>query len=570
MASKTVMVWFRKALRVHDNATLANLHDAAHVIPVFVFDPKLTTREYVGDTRLRFLLTCLEDLKRQLESLGSSLVLLEADGSTPGKDVVSTLQAKWADWGVDELRFESDLEPYARKRDAAVVKAAKSAGVSVSPSPPHLLIDHERYESIPDSEFPRTYRGFLSLLDKKKWEVDAPLDAPEGDSFPPLPNDVSQAVGEGQFGVPGMDAFSGRSADAGAAVAFEGGETKGLERMEAFLADVEKTVSFEKPKTDPFALDPIATTGLSPFIKFGAVSVRLMFHRLREVEAGASGSVSQPPQSLVGQLFWREFFTVSGSRTANFDQMEGNQLCRTIPWGDDPGLVSAWAEGKTGFPLVDAIMRQLQRTGWIHHLSRHVVACFLTRGYLWQHWEAGKKVFEVALVDSDHFLNAANWLWLSASAPWFSAYFRVYSPVTFGKKYKQSARDYVRHWVPEVANLPDKHLFAPFDAPSSVLASAGIELGTDYPFPIVDHAAAKEANLKRMKAAYAFKAWGGESLKRTSQVVDDAVGGEVDISYDSSSHATSSSSSSSSGGKRKRQKTLDFKPKSMPKSTKKK
>merc|ERR1712176_1404303 len=119
--------------------------------------------------------------------------------------------------------------------------------------------------------------------------------------------------------------------------------------------------------------------------------------------------------------------------TQNFDKAKGNKYCLDVPWDSKTAFQKAWAEGKTGYPYIDGLMRQLKETGWIHHLGRHAVACFLTRGDLWQSWEVGRDIFSEYLLDGDYSLNSSNWMWLSASA-FFSAYHRIYSPIFFGKR----------------------------------------------------------------------------------------------------------------------------------------
>ena len=198
---------------------------------------------------------------------------------------------------------------------------------------------------------------------------------------------------------------------------FPGGETEGLKRLKEKIVDREKWVrSFEKPNTSPNSLEP-STTVLSPYLKFGCVSTRDVYWRLNSINS--NGKHSDPPVSLVGQLLWREFFYTCGATIDNFNKMKGGQLllllfyflysytysyiynfgilgnriCRQIPWREDKEeYLTAWKNGQTGFPFIDAIMRQLREEGWIHHLARHSVACFLTRGDLWVSWE-GKYIF---------------------------------------------------------------------------------------------------------------------------------------------------------------------------------
>lgn len=179
---------------------------------------------------------------------------------------------------------------------------------------------------------------------------------------------------------------------------------------------------------------------------------------------------SSPPLSLFGQLLWREFFYTAGTNNPNFDRMEGNPICVQIPWDHNPEAMAKWAEGRTGFPWIDAIMTQLRQEGWIHHLARHAVACFLTRGDLWISWESGMKVnkmaqlhllsfflflfpllialsfsqvFEELLLDVDWSVNAGSWMWLSCSA-FFQQFFHCYCPVGFGRRTDPSG-DYIRY-----------------------------------------------------------------------------------------------------------------------------
>ena len=180
--------------------------------------------------------------------------------------------------------------------------------------------------------------------------------------------------------------------------------------------------------------------------------------------------------------------------------MKDNPYCRKVPWSSDPKLLAAWKEGRTGYPWIDACMAQLHTEGWIHHLGRHAVACFLTRGDLWQSWEEGADHFEGHLLDADYALNNFNWLWLSCSG-FFYQYFRCYSPIAFQKKNDPNG-NYIRKWVPELAYLPGKYIYEPWKAPISILKTAGVKLGVNYPRPIVDHAVVSKENMGRMALAY--------------------------------------------------------------------
>jgi cryptochrome len=225
---------------------------------------------------------------------------------------------------------------------------------------------------------------------------------------------------------------------------------------------------------------------------------------------------SQPPVSLHGQLLWRDFNNLMAHTAGeNWGKMDGNKYCRAIPWGQDEKLLEAWKNGRTGYPWIDACMMQLKHEGWIHHLGRHAVACFLTRGDLWQSWEQGALHFESNLLDADYALNGFNWLWLSCSG-FFYQYFRCYSPVAFQKKNDPSGL-YIRKYLPELAKLPDKYIYEPWKAPAAIQKTAGIQIGVDYPKPIVDHGLVSKENMGKMAEAYnAFNAQ-AEGSKRPAQ-----------------------------------------------------
>lgn len=195
------------------------------------------------------------------------------------------------------------------------------------------------------------------------------------------------------------------------------------------------------------------TTCLSPYLKFGCLSPRSFYKGLKGVCEGRSHT--RPPVSLEGQLLWREFFYLASYGISNFNAMRGNPVCKQIPWKEDDGLLRAWCEARTGYPWIDAAMTQLRKHGWLHHLARHAVACFLTRGDLFVHWERGRDVFHHLLIDADYAINngllaglllvfdfpvkmssifsprliriAGNWMWLSASC-FFYHYYRFVRP----------------------------------------------------------------------------------------------------------------------------------------------
>lgn len=180
--------------------------------------------------------------------------------------------------------------------------------------------------------------------------------------------------------------------------------------------------------------------------------------------------------------------------------MESNPICVQIPWDRNPEALAKWAEGRTGFPWIDAIMMQLRQEGWIHHLARHAIACFLTRGDLWISWEEGMKVFEELLLDADWSVNAGSWMWLSCSS-FFQQFFHCYCPVGFGQRTDPNG-DYIRRYLPILRGFPAKYIYDPWNAPEGVQKAAKCIIGVHYPKPMVNHAEASRLNIERMKQIY--------------------------------------------------------------------
>jgi len=498
-SSDVAVVWFRKCLRLHDNAALLEAAgaDVQHVCPVFVIDPHFGA-SWVGVNRYRFLLESLRDLDQQLsKQYGSRLLVLRGKP----EEVLGKLLKS----GQPLLRsrprlllWEEDTEPYALKRDAAVAKLAEGNNVEVRTFVGHTLYDTHAALQQNKGTAPGTNQGIVKLA-QALGEPAEPLAAPK--KMPALPKDVAAKAGS-DFAVPTLEEMGYKNP--GKPSIFPGGETAGLARMEARLKDAAYICKFEKPKTRSTAFNPVSTTGLSPYLKFGCVSVRRFYHGLKRATAGKQHS--QPPGSLFGQLYFREMAYLQGLTISNFDKQAGNPSCKDIPWAKNAKLLKAWETGCTGYPFIDAAMRQLISVGWLHHLARHAVACFLTRGDLWLSWEHGRNVFDKYLLDADWALNNQNWLALSGAAPWSPPFFRVYSPVPAmdsSLNVQDPEGHYIREFVPELRKMPSKYIYAPWTAPVEVQKAAGCVVGKDYPNRIVDHDKVSKENIDRFSKALA-------------------------------------------------------------------
>jgi cryptochrome len=298
-----------------------------------------------------------------------------------------------------------------------------------------------------------------------------------------------------------------------------GGEQEGLKVLKRACADKKYICTFNKTKTSSTTGHTgkgLSTTGLSAYLMCGALSVRQVYHTVCSVLA--KGAHTKAPVSLLGQLYFREMFYLLSASTPNFDKPKGNPRCLEVDWSHKPAFVKAWAQGKTGYPYIDGLMRQLAETGWIHHLGRHAVACFLTRGDLWQSWTHGRDIFHKLLIDADGCLNNGNWLALAGVASWSAPWFRVYSPVPDANSSLNVGMDgaWLKRFVPELRDMPAKYMFQPWTAPKDVQEKAKCIIGKHYPAPIVDHAKARDANLKKFGAAVKRRSQKLASVKKTA------------------------------------------------------
>lgn len=485
---KHAIHWVRKDLRLHDNPSLLEAVKGSDTVRViYVLDTKVDHATGIGLNLWRFLLQSLEDVDDSLRKLNSRLFVVRGQPA----DVFPRL---FREWKTSILTFEEDSEPFGREKDAAIRMLAQESGVEVVVRRSHTLYDPQLIIKNNNGTAPLTYKKFLAIVRSL------------GFSEPPCPPlNVHFLAGcctpvsedhEEKFGVPSLKEL-GLDVSKLSAEVWHGGETEALIRLDRHLERKAWIASFEKPKVTPNSLFP-SPTGLSPYLRFGCLSPRLFYHRLTELYSKVKGK--DPPISLYGQLLWREFFFTVAANNPNFDKMDENPVCLQIPWTGNPENLKKWEQGQTGFPWIDAIMVQLQQEGWIHHLARHAVGCFLTRGDLWISWEEGMKVFERWLLDAEWSLNAGNWMWLSCSA-FFQQFFNCICPVGFGRKLDPNG-DYVRKYLPVLKGFPAKYIHAPWTAPENVQKAARCIIGKDYPRPMVDHHKVSTTNLEKMRNVF--------------------------------------------------------------------
>jgi deoxyribodipyrimidine photo-lyase len=233
------------------------------------------------------------------------------------------------------------------------------------------------------------------------------------------------------------------------------------------------------------------TSELSADLHFGTLAPRRVVAEI--------GTATEGRAAFVRQLAWRDWFAHLMWETPELAASAMRPEFEHIPWEDDPDDIRAWQQGLTGYPLVDAGMRQLAATGWMHNRIRMVTASFLVKDLLVD-WRVGERWFRRLLVDADVSQNAGNWQWVAGTGPDAAPYFRVFNPVSQSRRFDPSG-DYVRRYVSELAAVPDRWIHAPWTAPDPVLVAAGVRLGDTYPHPIIDHAFARDRALRAYATA---------------------------------------------------------------------
>jgi len=513
------IVWFRNILRIHDNPLLdwaESSTEVNSVIPVYILEENWHSDEKteLGVNRLTFLLDSLLDLDRRLnEKYGANLLVFSGDAGEIIKSLLDTSDEK-----ISWLLSDYCSEPKNRKELNEIKEKLSGKGVEIKIfSAVNTILDIEKITQRDGFKAPKSTKDMKKIFEENN-VVNPDGYLTEGNL--PIPKQVSSdfllidsLVKHKQLSKHYITSNEMRERnyqlrlDAGFDKSyFLGGETEALKRLKLKISDCPDYVSnFRKPKT--FSTNEIdnlmepSTTGLSAYISNGCLSVKMVWNECTKVRNPLDHS--KPPESLHGQLMFREMFYLLSRHVENWDEDHGNSNCIPIDWGDyDEEKINAWESGKTGFPYIDSMMRQLDSTGWMHHLGRHAVSCFFTRGQLWQNWKYGRDIFQKKLVDSDWAVNNGNWLWLAGVAPFSMPYYRVYNPCPDNKSslnVETKNADFIRYWVPELALFPSKYIFEPHLAPLEVQRESNCIIGRDYPLPIVERNESRKENITKFK-----------------------------------------------------------------------
>ena len=475
------IVWFRRDLRLNDQPALTAACEAcSQVIPLFVFDEPLLRSPVFGSACVNFMLGCLQDLASSLSKRGLALQWRRGD---PGEEVVQAAR----EWKADVVYWNRDYEPGAIERDRTVQQRLAQIGVIVRTFKDHVVFETEEVRGVTGEPMQR-YSAYRARW-WTKWQSVKPTALP----VPPLLTAEKAA----SLPIPSPLPSPGDLGYEPTALFIEPGERNAQKRLRRFVdGPIHSYITGRNlPAVDGSSI-------LSPHFRFGTLSVRAAVHAaLASLAQG--GRVSRPDVfAWVDELVWREFFQQVLAAFPHVVDGPFRQVpapASRAPGAERDRLYQAWREGQTGFPIVDAGMRQLNQTGWMHNRVRMIVASFLVKD-LRIDWQSGERYFMQRLIDADVAANNGNWQWCASTGTDAMRGYRIFNPLLQSKKFDPNGA-YIRRYVRELAKVPLTAVHEPHTMTVEDQERSGCRIGLDYPAPIVDHQQARQEYLNLGRAA---------------------------------------------------------------------
>ena len=473
------LVWFRHDLRLDDNPALAAASARGRIVPVFIWAPEEEAPWEPGAASRWWLHQSLEKLSAALAKAGAPLVIRRGPSQ-------AALERLAKDYAATHVAWNRRYEPAVVKRDTAIKQALTAAGLAAESFNGGLLFEPVHVatkEGKPYQVFTPFWRALLG-----KPEPAEPVAAPRKlvAAEPVKGRPESLTVGDLDL-LPEID-WAGTMRKT-----WSPGEAGAAKRLDAFLNRGLATYGTDRDRPDREG-----TSALSPHLHFGEISPRRVWHAVRTAAGGKpAATITGSPEVYLRELGWREFASHLIYHFPHTSDAPLRADYAAFPWVKDPVGLRAWQRGRMGYPVVDAGMRQLWATGWMHNRVRMIVASFLVKD-LRISWLEGARWFWDTLVDADLAANTLGWQWAAGCGADAAPYFRIFNPTSQGVKFDPDGA-YVRRWVPELARLPTAEIHAPAEADGRELERAGVTLGQEYPEPIVDHAAARKLALEALK-----------------------------------------------------------------------
>jgi len=440
-------------------------------VPVFVLDDHYRDDSKVGPARFRFLRESLENLERRLSRIGGRLILRRGPA-------FRALPALLAETGASAVYANAEIGPYPERRDREVAAAVEAAGGGFRLFADELLVPPDALATEAGDPY-AVYGPFA-----KRWRA-----AEKADPLPPPPALDSPALA----GVAIADVHAWRDLRTDPR-APRGGAAEGLQTLARFFRGPADRYGRNRDRPDV-----PGTSRLSPHLHFGTISVRKVRAAAEEAWRDGAPETRESIGRFVEELAWREFFHHVLFHFPRVATESFRPELDRIPWRDDPERVEAWKRGRTGYPIVDAAMRELSETHWMHNRARMIAASFLTKD-LHVHWKVGEAWFERELADADLANNNGGWQWAAGSGTDAAPYFRIFNPVLQGRRFDTDGA-YVRRFVPELSRVPIAKIHEPWTMTSEEQRGAGCVIGRDYPAPIVDHAKEREIALSMVRGS---------------------------------------------------------------------
>jgi deoxyribodipyrimidine photo-lyase len=471
------LVWFRRDLRLRDHVALARAAAASErIVCAFVLDPPLLRGDTVGAPIVSFFFDALAELRAALRERGSDLALLEGD-------FASELGALAERVGASALYFNRDYEPAALARDARVAAALRSEGRAVESFLDHVYFGADETLK-PDGTAYTVFTPYKRRwLERFRAEPREPVD-----STAALERLAPRALIGETLAVPEPERYGHVRSEAFP----RGGEARARTLLDAFVS--ERIGAYASARNAPATP---GTSGLSPHLRAGTIGIRTCVRAAFDARRRARGERANGIDTWLSELVWREFYQQILANFPHVAERPFDPRAEKLSYRTSEADWRAWADGATGYPIVDAAMRQLNTTGWMHNRLRMIVASFLTKDLLLD-YRLGEKYFERHLADGDKAANNGGWQWSASTGTDAAPYFRVFNPVLQSKKFDPRG-EFIREMLPALRPLRGDAIHEPWTLPPLEAEALGFRLGRDYPAPIVDHAFARE----RALAAYA-------------------------------------------------------------------